>query len=83
MAVVNITVWDDDCYETNFDKCKAVFDRTYETKGTAEEAYQRAVEYGNAIFEEKGAAAQAELNSKHYMNDLVQWSDIETSSQLK
>ena len=79
MAVVNVTVWDDDCYETNFDKCKAVFDRTYQVKGSAEEAYQRAIEYGDAVFEVNGAAAQAEINAKHYMNDLMVWSDMQSS----
>lgn len=83
MAIVNIKVWDDDCYETNFDTCKAIFDRTYETKGSAEEAYQRAIEYGNAIFEPSGSAAQAEINAKRHMNELVEWSNISTSSQLK
>ena len=83
MAVVNITVWDDDCYETNFDKCKAVFDRTYEVKGSAEEAYQRAIEYGDAIFEVQGAAAKAEINAKKHMNELMEWSNIDSSSMLK
>lgn len=69
----------DDCYETNFDKCKTIFDRTYETKGAAEESYQRAVEYGDAIFEQNGAAAQAELAAKHHMNELMYWSQIPSS----
>ena len=84
MAAVTESMWDDECFETNFDKCKAIFDRTYDAKGTSEEVYNRAVEYADANFEANGSAADAEAAAIAHMDALMQWSRLdEPSSDLK
>lgn len=69
-------VFDDECYDTNFDKCKAVFDQTYDAKGSAEDTYQRSIDYGNASFEQNGAAEEALSTARSHMDSLMEWSEI-------
>ena len=83
MAKTTTGTWDDDCYETNFDKCKAYFDRTYDPKGASDEVYERAVEYADENFELSGAAADAEAAAIAHMAALVQWSRLEEPSSVK